>query len=87
MNTKSLSRIIKQRMRDIGIDSERVTAHSLRHTAATTLLANGVALPDVQNLLAHKDIKTTMIYQHEFDRLSNPSESLLSGIFLKEVRA
>lgn len=40
------------------------TLHSLRHTAATTWLRNGLSLVEVQHMLGHKDIESTMVYAH-----------------------
>jgi integrase len=42
----------------------RITFHSLRHTAATGMLAAGVNVKTVQEILGHKDIQTTMRYVH-----------------------
>ena len=39
-----------------------VSNHKLRHTCATTWLKNGFSLPEIQRLLGHKSINTTMIY-------------------------
>ncbi len=52
----------------------KLSAHSLRHTAATLALRAGATLEQVQDLLGHTDPKTTMIYAHIGDRwLHNPA--------------
>jgi integrase/recombinase XerD len=44
---------------------QRVTPHTLRHTAATLMLRNGVPLPVVSAMLGHKSVRTTAeIYSH-----------------------
>ena len=72
----SVSRIVKKAMRRAGFDSSKLTAHSLRHTAATNALRNGATLRQVQQMLRHSNIAVTEIYLHELDRMDNNAEDL-----------
>lgn len=78
LTTKSISRIVKERFIQAGYDSDRLTAHSLRHSAATLNLLNGGTLEETQQLLRHSNINTTMIYVHHLKRANNKSESRIS---------
>lgn len=81
LTTTSISRIIKTAMRGAGYNSRRLTAHSLRHTAATTMLLNGAAIRQVQQVLRHRNIAVTEIYLHDLDRMSNHAESIAAAAF------
>ena len=43
---------------------ERVNPHALRHTYATELLTDGLNIREVQQVLGHSSVTTTMIYTH-----------------------
>lgn len=78
MTTKSVSRVCKESLIAIGLDSERLTAHSLRHTTATLNLLNGASVEETQQLLGHRNINTTLIYSHALERAKNDSEKRIA---------
>jgi integron integrase len=47
---------------------KRVTCHTFRHSFATHMLEDGYDIRTVQELLGHKDVRTTMIYTHVLKR-------------------
>ncbi|MBR4903692.1 MAG: tyrosine-type recombinase/integrase [Selenomonadaceae bacterium] len=81
LTTTSISRIIKETLRNNGINSSRITAHSLRHTCANTMILNGVDLRRVQEVLRHKNITVTQRYLHELDRYNNGGENICAAAF------
>jgi site-specific recombinase XerD len=63
----TISKVVKRYLRSIGLDTPKLTAHSLRHTAAITALKNGADILAVQSMLGHKKVETTMIYQRAIE--------------------
>ena len=80
LTTKSIRRMVKSRLKKIGLNSRRVSAHSLRHTTATLCLQSGSSLSEVQQLLDHASISTTTAYTHLQNRIKNQSEQRVSDL-------
>ena len=82
LTTRTIRRLVKDALLNVGLNSDRLTAHSLRHTAATIALLKGAELAEVQQMLRHQNINTTMIYSHALSRAQNNSElTIADAIF------
>ncbi len=66
ISTRSIQRMIKKHATKAGITKD-ITPHTLRHSFATDLLANGADVRQVQELLGHSSITTTQVYTHLTD--------------------
>lgn len=76
LTTRGLRKILNKLVLDTG-DLFKIHPHLLRHTFASVLLKNGADLRTVQELLGHKNLKTTQVYTHISDtQLENTFKKL-----------
>src|SRR6056297_2090304 len=78
LTTRSISRIVKDQLKNVGINNKRITSHSLRHTFGITALANGASVVQVKEAMRHRSIETTMVYVRTMDRVANGAEKYIS---------
>jgi len=78
LTTRSVSRIIKETLREIGLDDSKLSAHSLRHTAITLAIAGGASLHQAQAMAGHKDPRTTQTYFHNQKRIEEAAEKCIN---------
>lgn len=86
ISTRTLSSMLKDCFRQVGYNSPRLTAHSLRHTGITeaykAMKAQGVAdtLTEVQKYARHANPATSQIYIHEEEQKNNLGASLVGKL-------
>lgn len=84
LTTRTISYIVKEGLKAIGLDSKSFTAHSSRHTTAVNILRAGGSLEMAQFTLRHSNPATTQIYTatlNEERRLQNSGEALIDNLY------
>lgn len=80
LDTRTIRGLVKGKLREINCDSPKISLHSLRHFAASTMVMQKVELPNIQMALRHKNLATTMIYLNYFNRLNNRAENAVAQV-------
>jgi integron integrase len=74
-----LQRAVHRAVRQAGL-TKPASCHTFRHSFATHLLEDGYDIRTVQELLGHRDVRTTMIYTHVLNRGPAAVRSPLDGL-------
>lgn len=85
----TISAVVKQRLRDIGIDRPDITAHSLRHTCGSLMVESGVDVETIRDMLGHTDTQTTRIYVEMAQQrrlLERSPSNIIAGLISKKPK-
>lgn len=86
ISPSSIQKVVADAIRKAGIP-KHATVHTLRHSFATHLLMDGVNIREVQELLGHKNVETTMIYTHVLRNMSKAPKSPLDTLISQKESA
>jgi integron integrase len=83
MDETSIQKAVGTATRKAGI-AKQASVHTLRHSFATHLLMNGVNIREIQTLLGHQNVETTMIYTYVMRDMTTAPKSPLDILLLYE---
>lgn len=85
MSEKTIQDVMRDALKKSGI-VKHASVHTLRHSFATHLLLRGVNIREIQELLGHKHVETTMIYTHVMRDITRAPVSPLDEIYAGETK-
>lgn len=59
---QTVQHVVADRLKSLGVETQRVGPHALRHACATQLLKRGASLKDIADFLGHRDLRSVSIY-------------------------
>lgn len=82
MHESKVGKAVKRAVEEAGI-AKQAHPHTFRHSFATHLMQAGYDIRTVQELLGHRDVRTTMIYTHVLNRgglgVNSPLDALVNN--------
>lgn len=80
LSTMTVRRIINNLFIKAGLDREKLSPHSTRHTTCELALEMGVSLKETSEFMRHKSIQTTLIYSKEYEARNSKIANELANI-------
>lgn len=68
LTTKTIRYIVKNLFAKAGLDMDKISCHSTRHTTCELLLEDGMPIQEVSEFMRHKNIMTTILYSKELNQ-------------------
>lgn len=80
LSVRAIQKTVKKYMDKVGLDTDRFSTHSLRHSFASTMLQRGVNIVAIQESLGHSSLETTQKYAHTLDSTRQEAADLMADI-------
>lgn len=81
LSERSIQRVVKKYMEKVGLDLDKFSTHSLRHTFASIMLQQGVDIVTIQKSLGHSSLETTQRYAHTLDENRQKAADIMADVF------
>lgn len=85
LSTRTVRRVVKESLRAIGLNSPRLSCHSLRHTAATLSIASGASVQASAAMLRHSNLLSISVYDHSLKRIQDAAEKKLDALLSQTI--
>lgn len=80
LTTKTIRLTITGLFKKAGLDMNRISPHSFRHSTCEMLLESGLPLQEVSEYLRHKSLNTTLIYSKEINQRNSMTSNVLADM-------
>ena len=79
LNNITIRRIITKLFEKANLNTEKLSAHSTRHTSCELALESGLPIQEVSEMMRHSNISTTMIYTKEIKQRESQFANVLAN--------